>query len=43
MKKEKSSVHPIRTTDKTWEALKKKKVASGYNWDRFLSKVELKK
>lgn len=30
---------PIRMSDKTWEELKKKKLKTGINWDKFILKL----
>lgn len=30
---------PIRMSDKTWEELKKQKLKTGKNWDKFISDI----
>ena len=32
-------VRPIRMSDKTWEALKKKKSLSGLTWSKFIAEL----
>lgn len=33
---------PIRMSDKTWNELKKQKLKTGKNWDKFLEKLLVK-